>query len=204
MKMAYNDRKTKLYRANFSMEKLKAEHVSFWNVAPVWPGRGKAKLTEKDLSALLDEAYSRSADHAHMVLWMPASELHISLFDPMGDAGPWLLQATVLSGSHPLHIGFVYSRSRPKVDWDTKFILDTNGRRGPSSALTMKFLLSRLGDTVGTIVDPFAHKSAALPIWARRFGIRYVGYQASKRSYASMVKTLAQVELPGIQLEVPA
>jgi len=202
--MPYKDRKTELYRSRFSMEKLSEKQVSFWNIAPVWPGRDKAKMTEKELADLLGNAYNRSADRAHLVLWMPASELHISLFDPMGDSGPWLLQATVFSGSHPLHIGFVYSRSRSKVDWETKLILDAKGRRGPSSPLAMKFLLERLGDTVGPIVDPFAHKSSVLPIWARRFSMRYVGYTASKKAYGQMVRALAQVELPGIQLEVPA
>ena len=204
MVKVFKDKKTELHRARFSMDNLEAEHVSIWNLAPVWPGRAKAKLTPDDLTELLNEAYGRSADRAHLVLWMPASELHQTEFDPLGDCGPWLPMATVLSGSHPLHIGFVYSRSRSKVDWDTKLILDQKGARGPSSSKTMKFLLERLGDVVGPIVDPFAHKSAVLPIWARRMGYRYVGYTASKKAYGDIVKALAQVELPGIQLEVPA
>jgi len=202
--MAYKDRKTRLYRKSFSIEKLKVDNVSIWNLAPVWPGRTKAKLTDDQLVTLLDDAYSRSADRAHLVLWMPASELHQSLFDPVNMSGPWVLAGTVFSGSDPMHIGFVYARSRSRVDWDTKLILDVKGRRGPSSSKTMKFLLERLGDIAGPIVDPFAHKSAVLPIWARRMGFRYVGYTASRKAYGDIVKALAQVELPGIQLEVPA
>ena len=202
--MPYKEKKTELYRSRFSMEKLAEKHVSIWNIAPVWPGRAKAKLTEGGLEDLMSDTYNRSADRAHLILWMPASELHQTPFDPLDMCGPWLPMATVLSGSDPLHIGYVYARSRSKVNWDTKLILDERGKRGPSSSKTVKFLLERLGDIVGPVVDPFAHRSAVLPIWARRKGFRYVGYTPSKKTYATMVKALAQEELPGIQLEVPA
>lgn len=200
----YNERNTKLYRKRFSIESCDAEHVSIWNIAPVWPGRSKAKLSAKQLADLMDGAFSRSADHGHLVLWMPASELHQTPFDPLDMCGPWIPSATILSGSAPLHIGFVYSRSRSKASWETKLILDERGKRGPSSSLTVKFMLENLGDVVGPIVDPFAHSSAILPKYARIQGFRYVGYTASKKAYREIANKLAQVELPGIQLEVPA
>lgn len=202
--MAYKEKGTKLYRARFSMDRLSEKQISIWNVAPIWPGRSKTQMSERQLAALMEEAYNRSSDKAHLILWMPASELHQTPFDPLDMCGPWLPMATLLSGSDPLHIGYLYARSRSKVDWDTRLILDERGKRGPNSSKTVKFLLECLGDIDGAIIDPFAHRSAVLPIWARRMGIRYVGYTASKKGYQMMVKALAQVELPGIQLEIPA
>lgn len=198
----YREKKVELHRAKFSVGKLKVFSVSLWNIAPVWPGRPKAKLTEQGLCDLVREAYARSSNNAHMILWMPASELHRSEFDPISMCDPWISQSTIFSGGNPLHIGFVYARSQSKVDWDTKLILDAKGRRGPSSPKTMRFALDKLGDIKGPVVDPFAHRSAVLPIWTRRKGIRYVGFTSSKKSYNSIVKALAQVELPGIQLTV--
>ncbi len=204
MTKPYNNRQTKLYRARFSFDKLDIPPASLWNLAPIWPGRDRAKVTEDQLEALMSGAYSRSADRGYLVLWMPAIELHQTIFDPLDQCGPWCPMATILSGSNPLHIGYVYARSRSKVNWETKLIPDERGKRGPSSSKTVKFLLESLGNIPGPIVDPFAHKSAVLPIWARRKGLHYVGYTASKKSYQDMIKALAQVELPGIQLELPA
>ena len=206
--MDYKSKKVELYKSRFSVkeahEKLDGKTVSLWNIAPVWPGRSKSKVGDSQLAKLVRGVYDLSDETAHMVLWMPSSELHKSMFDPMGMCGPWILHATLFSGSDPLHIGFVYARSRSRVDWGTKLILDERGKRGPSSTKAVKFMLDTLVDNGGLVADPFAHRSAALPVWTRRKGLRYVGFTSSKKSYAAIVWALAQEELPGIQLEVPA
>ena len=177
------------------------DKVSLWNLAPLsWPGARNSKMNDRDLEALMVEALRHSAKPAHLVLWMPAKELHRTLFDPLTMSGRWSPIGTILSGSDPLHVGYVYSNSRSWVDWATELILDGKGARGPNSTKTIKFMLDELGDHSGVIVDLFAHRSAVLPCWSRRLRHRYVGYTRSKKTFSSIVTALAQVELPGIQL----
>lgn len=194
----------KVYRQRFSFAKCDVKRAGLWSVAPIWPGRARAKLTAQQLEDFLVEAYHRSSDTAHLVLWMPAAELHRTPFDPLDQAGPWLPMATLLSGAGKMTVGYIYARSRSPIAWDSKVVLDARGLRGPNSSKTVKLLLEALGNIDGPIVDPYAHKSAVLPTWARRRGHQYAGYTASKASYQEISKALAQVELPGIQLELPA
>lgn len=203
--MMYKDKKTKLYRKRFSMERLKTKKVSLWNIAPDWPGisTSKSKVDAGYLAILMKESFLRSADHAHLILWMPASELHRTPFDPVTECGDWTPIATIISGSDPIHIGYVYVNSQSWIDWTTQFIHDARGKRGCSSSKTVKFVIEEFGDDRGPIVDVFAHSSALLPVWARRAGHRYIGYTSSKKAYIKIASSLAQVELPDIQLEMP-
>jgi len=206
----YHEKKTKLYRGRFKVENLTTANVALWNVAPIWPGTDRAKLRASDLQRLMELSYSWSMNGSHFVLWMPSNVLHESHFDPIGMCAPWSPVSTIISGSDPVHIGYVYLRSgclrapAPGRYWGSKMILAPRGERGSSSSVAMRFLLDRLPVKDGFIVEPFAHRSAALPIWSRRLGYEYIGYAGSKKRYGHMVKALAQVELPGIQLGLPA
>ena len=201
----HKSHKTKLYRTNALFKNLKMAEAGLWNIAPAWPGTAKAKMNEADLTRLMCAAYERSAEHAHLVLWMPASMLHRSTFDPLSGNGPWTPVTTIISGSNPVHIGYVYSRSRSASQyWRSKLMLDHRGCRGSSSSTAMKFLLTEFGIEHTFVVEPFAHRSAALAIWSRRLGYDYIGYTRSKKTYREIVKALAQQEIPGIQLQLPA
>lgn len=188
-------------KERFKVESLSCDPVGLWNIAPVWPGRMAATLTAPELSDLVKAAYYRSSVKSHMVLWMPALELHQTPFSPSEMCDPWAPMATLISGSDPLHIGYVYCHTESRVDWNTRLILDEKGKRGASSSAAIKFILKSLGRTDSPLVDPFAHESAVVPIWARRFGIKYIGYTASKKIYKAVVKELSQAELPFKQSE---
>ena len=201
----HKEHKTKLYRTKALFKNLRMAEAGLWNIAPPWPGTAKAKLDEAGLTKLMCAAYQHSAERAHLVLWMPASSLHQSAFDPLAHNGPWTSVATIISGSNPVHIGYVYARSRTASQyWGSKLILDSGGSRGSSSSVAMKFLLTQLGIEHTFVVEPFAHRSAALAIWSRRLNYDYIGYTRSKKTYRDIVKALAQQEIPGIQLGLPA
>jgi hypothetical protein len=197
----YREHKTEFRREKFQIENLNCDPVGFWNIAPVWPGRKAATLTGLALSELIRAAYYRSSVKAHMVLWMPAIELHMTPFNPVEMCDPWTPMATLISGSDPIHIGYVYCHTESRVDWNTKLILDEKGKRGASSSFATKFLLRSLGREDSPLVDPFAHESATVPVWARRFGIPYIGYTGSKKVFKAISETLVQTELPFKQSE---
>lgn len=201
----YNDRGILLRRGNFDFDRLKKDFVkvSLWNLSPVWPGREKAKLNEHELRGVVQNCYDHSENNACLVLWMPASELHQTVFDPQ-DCSPWFCKGCIFSGTHPMHIGFVHTRGHRPVDQTTKLIPDARGKRGSSSSKTMKYLLKNFAPNgFGVVGEPFGHRSAQLPIWCRRLGYRYIGAVRSKSAHIEMTKRLAQEELPGIQLELP-
>ena len=201
MKKTYEDKGIKLVKGDFDFESI--SNVSLWNMAPVWPGRKKSRLSVTDLSGIVEKCYNLSRPSAYMVLWIPASELHQTLFDPQ-ECSPWLCQGTILSGSHPMHIGYVHTRGGASLSHPTRLILDERGKRASSSSKAMKYLLEELLSYGQHLVaDPFGHRSAVLPIWCRRLHHRYVGAVRSKASYIEMANRLAQEELPGIQLEIP-
>jgi hypothetical protein len=195
---------TEIRKSRFKFEKDDPKEVGLWNFAPIWPGRDKARLDEIQLARLIQEAYYRTTTGGHLILWMPATELHRTPFDPVEMCLAWSRRATIISGSDPIHIGYVYSKGGPsRARWTTKLILDERGKRGPNSSHAVKFVLETLLPDGGFVVDPYAHKSGILPIWCRRLGISYRGHAASKASYQAISKGLAQVELPGIQIDVP-
>jgi len=134
---------------------------------------------------------------------MPADELYRTALDPLKIRG-WRCGGVVVSGSDPLHVGYCYSKGTSLVTWNTKLILDERGKRGTSSSKTMKFILDKLTSGPDNVIaDPFTHESATLPIWCRRLGRRYTGRVRSKIVCRKVMKALAQVELPGIQLSLP-
>lgn len=180
------------------------KHVKLWNVAPRWPGSAKAPCEPMELAELVREMYVASGPDTHLVLWMPAERLHNTLFEPADMAGNWRCDGTVISGSDPIHIGYAYSHTRSKVDWGSKLILDERKKRGPSSTKAVKFILDKLTQPGDLVADAFAHASAVLPIWSRRSGLRYIGYTTSKAKHKTICKALAQIELPGIQMELPS
>lgn len=207
--MGRRDERVVLERGSFKWNKPdehKNHSVRLWNMAPIWPGRPRAKLTAKRLNEQITEAYNLTSPTGFMVLWMPAVELHRTPFDPIEMAYHWTAMSTVLSGMRPLHIGYVYCKGFDiTADWGSKLILDNTGR-GPSSSLTMKWLLEKLftiGNTgvmsSGLVVDPYAHRSVQLAKWCRRFNIQYRGYIRSKKGFEAAQEALAQIELPGIQ-----
>jgi len=192
----------KLEKGNFDFDRsLDQLGIRLWHLAPIWPGRSKARISAKELERQLKRAYEATAPQGLLVLWMPATELHRTPFDPLDMVGRWTAMSSIISGSNPVHIGYVYSKGRNLIaDWGCKLILDTQGRQGSSSSLTMKWLLETLMDGhEGAVADPYAHKSATLAQWCRRLNIPYLGNIRGSRSFEAAQRVLAQVELPGIQ-----
>ncbi len=171
--------------------------ITLWHFAPRWPDHPKALLTPQKLSSQLKRAYMAAVPASHMVLWMPASYLHCTSFDPLSMAKPWHCFSTLISGAEKPTIGYVYSTNRSPDGWGNEVLFDARGR-GPTSSLAVKFILERAHDG-GVVVDPFANRSATLATWCRRLNIPYCGYIRGKKNHASATKVLEQVELPGIQ-----
>ena len=191
----------KLEKGSFSFDGQSDMDIRLWHFAPIWPGRQKARVDAKGLERQLKRAYELTRPQGLLVLWIPAVELHRTPFDPLDMAGSWTAMSTIISGSKPIYIGYVYCKGHSSAaDWGSKLILDTESHRGPSSSLTMKWLLDTLMDKeTGFVVDPYAHKSATLAQWCRRLNIPYWGCIRGKKGFEAAQKTLAQVELPGIQ-----
>ena len=199
----------RLKKGSFKWDKP-SEHnqhfVRLWNMAPVWPGRPKATITSKKLNEEITEAYNLTTNQGFMILWMPATELHRSPFDPIEMVYHWTAMSTIFSGADPMYVGYVYCKGfNLNADWENKMILDNTGR-GPSSSMTMKWILEslfKMGKTdslsSGLVVDPYAHKSVQLAKWCRRLNIRCRGYIRSKKRFDEANRTLAQIEVPGIQ-----
>jgi len=201
----YDEKNVRL-RRKVSLETWTKEddHPDLWVLSPVWPGRSKAKVSAGQLQDFISQCHHNSTRNAHLVLWMPSSELHRTPFNPIDMVGFWLPKAVILSGTNPLQVGYVYAKSYSPVKWHTRLILDERKKRGMSSSSTVKFMLEELlPEGRGFVADPFAHESAKLPIWCRRMRLQYTGSVRSKKSYKEMVKLLAQQELPGIQLSIP-
>lgn len=205
---------TILHRRKFGIKRIERQEgmdVSLWNVSfPRWPGSPKSKIGVDKARELLKKMYGRSQAISHMVLWMPAIELHRSELDPLEDLGSWLPMATIFSGSlKRLEIGFVYAKGRSTVNWDNIIIPDDRGKCGSASSHAMKFIVERLQIKepyydMRRIVEPFVHADGQLALWSRRLGIRYVGYTSSKSNFKKVKGKLAQIELPGIQIALPA
>jgi len=204
----YDEKLIILYERKFNFNIRELKNVSLWNFDPVWPRSksesGGVRLTGDKLVGQISNAYYKSLDDGHLVLWMPAAELHRAVIDPANLETPWKPQATILSGTSPIYVGYIFAKQKSYVDWATTFIPDERSKRGPSSSKSMKFLLEKLvPNDRALVVDPYPDRSAVLPIWCRRMLISYVGYAGSKSVYQDMKKKLAQVELPGIQLSMP-
>jgi len=209
---------TTIYQRNFSFKHLKKREdpkATLWNISPPrWPGAPGSKLTPKQLSKFLMRAYDHSETGAHMVLWLPASELHQTEFNPLKDMGPWFPASNIVSGGRKgMHIGYVYSKGVSAIaDWDSIVLLDERNRRGSGSSHAMKFMLEELvdiafnkaDDGLPLCIDPFINRSGELVYWTRRMGIPYVGYTSSGKLFDDLKEKLAQVELPGIQVRLPA
>lgn len=205
---------TILHRRKFGIKHLGRQggmDASLWNVSfPRWPGSSKSKIGVDKAKKMLKKMYGRSQATSHMVLWMPARELHRSDLDPLEDLDPWLPMATIFSGSlKRLEIGFVYAKGRSTVNWDNIIIPDDRGKCGSASSHAMKFIVERLQIKepyydMRKIVEPFAHADGQLALWSRLLGVHYVGYTSSKTNFKKVKGKLAQMNLPGIQIELPA
>ena len=185
------------------------QKVDLFSMQPKWPGTYKANLDVDGLMNMLVAAYSLSKPDGCMVLWMPASKLHCSEFDPVTHVPRWKAMGTIFSGTGAMAIGFVYCKTyNSRLQIGAKQLLDTTGT-GPSSSITMRWMLEKVfqfGDGLvmrkGLVVDPYAHQSAQLAIWCRRMGLAYRGYMRSKKLFEAANAGLAQIELPGIQEEL--
>jgi hypothetical protein len=208
---------TILHRKKFSLKRLERQQgmkVSLWNVSPPrWPGEANARMKPEELAILLKRAYDHSQERAHLVLWIPGPELHQTMLSPLDDVDPWMSQGTIFSGDKTgMNIGFVYAKGPTSIYWESKVLLDERGKRGAASSHAMRFILEHLLPRVSNpwvydrhrIVDMFMHRSGQLPLWSRRCGFQYVGYTASKKTFAVVKEKLAQGELPGIQVPLPA
>lgn len=207
---------TVLHHRKFSFKRL-AKHsgrkVSLWNISPPrWPGSPGSILDPKLLGRMIKRAYDCTQGNGHLVIWMPHRELHQTEMNLLGDMGGWTVQATVLSGSkRGMNIGYIYSKGPTPIDFDSKVLLDEDLRRGPSSSHAMKFLLDKLviprpGLQYETqrVVEPFINRSGQMALWSRRSGVKYMGYTTSETTFEAVKEKLAQVELPGIQVRLPA
>ncbi len=188
--------------------------VSLWNISPPrWPGSPGSILQPKDINGLLKRSFDYTQSGGHLVLWLPLRELHQTEVDLLGDTGGWMAQANIVSGDKSgMNIGYVYSKGPSLLDFDSKVLLDERGRRGPGSSHAMRFLLDDILESprrglqyeTRRVVEPFMHKSSQMALWTRRRGIRYVGYTSSVKTFDAAKEKLAQVELPGIQMALPA
>jgi hypothetical protein len=182
--------------------------VNLWNIAPRWPGRSKAKLTNEGLSNLLELAFEKTVRAGFLLLWVPAIELHRSSWAIWEDARPWRPVSTLVSGmGHSLKIGILYSKdikhAQANVAWGYHCIHDFSKRSGPTSSESVKWVLDRvLPNGGGIVVDPYANRQAIFATYCRRYQIGYLGYIRSKKGYEQAQKVLAQVELPLVQTEL--
>lgn len=189
--------KVKICKGMFDFEGERKAHL--WNFAPRWPGHPKA-FTPQDLESKIRRAYDLTYAGGFLVLWMPATQLHRTQFDPLDMTAPWTAMSTIISGANPISIGFVYGKGFQRAaDWGCKLILDTQDRHGANSSLTVKWVLERLCSHGGPVFDPYADRSARLAQWCRRLGIGYRGHIRGKKNREAARKVLAQIELPGIQ-----
>ena len=170
---------TKLERGSIDFANLPVQ-ITLWHFAPRWPDHPKASLTPQGLSSQLKKAYMAAVPASHMVLWMPASYLHCTSFDPISMAKPWRCFSTLISGAEKPTIGYVYSTNHAAYGWGNEVLFDARGR-GPTSSLAMKFILERAHDG-GAVVDPYANQSATLATWCRRWNIPYWGYIRGKKN----------------------
>ncbi len=204
-----NNRFTVLNHRRFSFPRLDkamakgAPKVSLWNISPPsWPG--------EDLDVLVHLSHKYSQSRAHLVIWVPDNELHHG-YIRVEDISEWTPRATILSGDDSkMHIGRVYSKGETVVDRAATVLLDERKKRGSDSSLAIKTILETLMppagrlDMPGMVVEPFTHRSGELAVWTRRMGLYYLGYTGSKKTFSAVKEKLAQAELPGIQIELPA
>lgn len=200
--MMYEEKMTRLWLGKFDIDNL--NDVGLWVVNPDWSRWGKPSA-----AGIYEEwyfgpsAYDRSAPNAVMILWLPMASVHQYPFDP-DECEPWVCCGTIVSGSDPLYIGYVYRKGDEPLGWKCRVISDRRGKRASSSSNTVKFMLEEFVKEGQTVVEPYAHRSAVLPTWCRRHAISYVGYTESRKVHGDIAKKLAQVELPGIQLALPS
>lgn len=204
-----NKRFTVLNHRRFSFARLDkamlrgAPKASLWNISPTtWPS--------DDLDVLIHQSHKYSQSRAHLVLWVPDSELHRG-YIRVEDISDWTPCATILSGhSCGMSIGKVYSKGSVPIKQPSNILFDERQYRGSGSSITMKFILENLmfsyssADTPGLVVEPFTHRSGELAVWTHRMGMYYRGYTGSKKTFSAVKEKLAQVELPGIQISLPA
>lgn len=192
--------KIKILKGGLDFEGEQKAHL--WHFVPRWPGSHPKAYTAHDLQAKIRRAYDLTGPGGHLVLWMPASQLHKTVFDPLGMIKPWEPVSTIISGVSPISIGFIYQKgdSNKAANWGCKLILDMQGRHGPSSSLAMKWIVDKLCAGSGPVFDPYADKSATLAQWCRRRGVSYQGHIRGKANREAARKVLAQIELPGIQV----
>lgn len=177
----------------------------FWNIAPRWKN-----VTPEKISEVTKVAYENSCSIANMVLWMPVSSFHKTDIDLISDVYGWITYGTILSGmGDQAKIGVLFGKKfyLPSEMEDKPigfgYVHVVDGKGGPASSKTVRWLLTTLNLSPNTrIIDPWAHKSATLATWARRYGLKYKGWIRSKKSFKEATEKLNQVELPGTQEEL--
>jgi len=186
-----------IMRGSLDFSRLPNTRIGLWHFAPRWPDHPKARVTATKLASEIKQAYMATDPLSFFILWMPASYLHRTSFDPLSMAKPWHCFSTIISGAQKPTIGYVYATNPSIRGWGNTVIFDNEGR-GPTSSITVKFLLDRLNFD-GAILDPYASQTAKLAVWCKRWNIPYWGYIRGKKSHASARRILKQIELPGIQ-----
>lgn len=207
---------TVLHHRKFSFKRL-AKHsnrsVSLWNISPArWPGSPGSILAPKSLGKMISSAYDYTRSGGHLVVWMPSRELHRTEVDLLRGMGKWTVQATILSGSDKgMSIGYIYSKGPTPIEFDSEMLLDECDKRGPSSSHAMRFLLDNLVTHKSglqyeeqIVVEPSISRSGQMALWSRRSEVKYIGYTTSETTFEVVKEKLAQVELPGIQVRLPA
>lgn len=185
----------KLYNGDLNLDDVNG--VGLWNISLKLSRWGRPVSTPIHSAwNYLGPSYEKTIDGGMLVLWFPAFELVRRAYDPL-EMGPWVPRGVVLSGWGKAEVGYIYSKGGGS---SLSRMLDTRDGRGVTSSMAMKYLVDMAR---GKVVDPYAHACAILPIWCRRSLISYIGWTESAPTYDGIVKKLAQVELPGIQLELP-
>lgn len=166
----------------------------------------------KNYAALVDGLAERSNPESTLVLWIHLRNFADEKFwNPSFDR--WTRHGVIVSGSGDrTEVGFVFSNAPlrsardivnfRKKRWKHTVIWSEAG--GPQCSKTCRWILKKISvdGATRTVCDPYA-KHPALALWCRRMNMEYRGYSRYQGVRRRIEKELAQVDLPGIQEELP-
>lgn len=175
---------------------LGEDKIRLWWVTPLF------KNLKKICRNLDDSLFYLSDDESYILIWLRPSWFGIKDFS-WPQLTKWIPRASLVSGSGKnIQIGVMLSRHFSEKD---KFVWNENKTiwsidSGSKSSETCKWILGRIAD--GVVVDPYA-QSQHVASWCRRYNLGYRGYADNQEVRTNIEKELAQVEIPGIQEELP-
>jgi len=174
------------------------KEVDLWSLTPNFATK---TFKDKDrFAAYADSLAERSSADANLVVW-----INVDRFGEMGFWYPsfdqWIRHGFIVSGSGDRTVMGVVFANSIENRWGTKVLWSPVG--GIRSSQTCRWVLKKaFRKTEGLVCDPYA-KSPDLAVWCRRFNLGYRGYTRNQAVRARIEKELAQMEIPGIQEELP-